>query len=64
MARYRYEITVKYLVEADSPDEAFRLWVLPTKEREQYLLFESLAVRPSQKQGWMGEWEELDDENS
>ena len=25
MAVYRYEINVKYLVEADSPDEAFRL---------------------------------------
>jgi hypothetical protein len=53
MARYR--IRVNYSIEADSPDEAFRIWITSDKECSQYLLFESLELVPTKHRRWLDE---------
>ena len=62
MARYR--IRVNYSIEADSPDEAFRIWITSDKDRQQYLLFESLELVPTKHRGWLDKWHELDEEEN
>ena len=62
MARYR--IRVNYSIEADSPDEAFGIWITSDKDRQQCLLFESLELVLTKHHGWLDEWHELDEEEN
>lgn len=51
----RYKITKVYILDAESADEAIRLWDHEPIEQSEQLQFECLKLVPAKKRGWQAE---------